>query len=266
MSQPQSKRQKTDAQYELLYHPTIPGRGEFIRLAFQATGTQYSDVANEDHSKYKLVQDTCSPESTGDKDGNPPPFAPPALRVHGAGKDGKSLLLSQTPNILLYLGPKLGLAGSADYEIYHVNQLALTALDLANETHDTHHPIAVMKYYEDQKDAAMTRAADFRENRIPKFFSYFERNLKSNEGSGQGKYLVGSKLTYADTTLWQVLDGLFFAYPKEMQARAKEYPLLFDTFYPSLKAEKWLKEYLDSGKRLQFSNGLFRNYPELDRQ
>lgn len=112
----------------------------------------------------------------------------------------------------------------------------------------------------------MTRAADFRENRIPKFFSYFERNLKSNEGSGQGKYLVGSKLTYADTTLWQVLDGLFFAYPKEMQARDKEYPVLFDTFYPSLKAEKWLKEYLDSGKRLQFSNGLFRNYPELDRQ
>ncbi|KAF2226069.1 glutathione S-transferase protein-like protein [Elsinoe ampelina] len=266
MSEPEAKRQKTAPEYELLYHPGIPGRGEYIRLALEAAGIPYSDIANEDKSNYKVVQAICISDSTGDEDGNPPPFAPPALKIPGAGKDGKALIISQTPNILLYLGRKLGLAGTADHEQYYVNQLTLTALDLSNETHDVHHPIAVSKYYEDQKQAALTRAADFRNNRLPKFFSHFEKTLKWNQAEGNGKYLVGSKLSYADTTLWQVLDGLMFAFPKEVKARSKDYPLLFDTFYPGLKSEKWLQEYLDSERRLAYSNGIFRDYPELDRR
>ena len=140
-------------QYELLYHPGIPGRGEFIRLAFQAAGVSYTDPANDDPPNksgangYGIVQSAISQQSTGE-DGNPPAFSPPALRVPGAGKGGKPLLIHQTPNILLYLGPKLGLVGSEEQDLYYVNQLTLTALDLNNETHDTHHPVAVMKYYE----------------------------------------------------------------------------------------------------------------------
>lgn len=154
MSAPEAKRQKTSSQYELLYHPGIPGRGEFVRLAFHAAGAGYTDPANdnppskEGANGYAIVQAACSQDSTGDDDGNPPAFSPPALRVHGAGKDGKSLLIHQTPNILLYLGPKLGLAGDGEAEGLWVNQITLTALDLNNEAHDTHHPVAVMKYYE----------------------------------------------------------------------------------------------------------------------
>jgi glutathione S-transferase len=59
---------------------------------------------------------------------------------------------------------------------------------------------------------------------------------------------------------------LFFAFPKELEAREKDYPLLFTTFNPGIKEEKGLKEYIASGRRLKFSNGLFRKYPELDRQ
>jgi glutathione S-transferase len=144
----------TETQYELLYHPGIPGRGEFIRLMFEAAGVNYADAARDNPpddsgpNGYGLVQAVMSPESTGDDDGNPPAFAPPALRVHGAGKNRKTLLIHQTPNILLYLGGPLKLAGSDEPDKYYVNQLALTALDLNNETHDTHHPVAVMKYYE----------------------------------------------------------------------------------------------------------------------
>ena len=101
---------------------------------------------------------------------------------------------------------------------------------------------------------------------MPKYFSYFERTLKGNESAGKGRYLVGSKLTYADTSLWQIIDGLKFAFPTEMAAREKEYPLLFDTFYPALKSEKWLKDYLASDRRKAYSMGVFRHYPELDRQ
>ena len=118
----------------------------------------------------------------------------------------------------------------------------------------------------EQKDAAIEKAKDLRQNRIPKFCSYFERCLKSNEPEGKGKYFVGAKLTYADTTVWQVLDGLQFSFPKEMEVRSSDYPLLFGSFYQSLKEEQWLKSYLSSGRRLPFSMGIYRHYPELDRE
>lgn len=259
-----TKRQKTHPAYTLLYHPSIPGRGEYVRLAFEAAGVPYSDAGNESSAGKKDVYSCVGPKSTG-SNGNPPQFAPPMLKVPGAGKDGKTLLISQTPNILLYLGPQLGLAGEDEIDKLYVNQLTLTALDLSNEAHDTHHPIAGMLYYEDQKPESLRKSEDFRESRVPKFFGYFERVLKGNK-AGNGKYLVGSKLTYADTTLWHVLDGLHYAFPKECEARRKEFPLLIDGFYESLKEEEGIKKYLESGRRKPFSMGLFRNYPELDRQ
>ena len=222
MSAPASKRQRTSPSYELLYHPGIPGRGEYIRLAFEAAGTPYTDVANDSRNGYSQVQKVMSLK-TGDSDGNPPIFAPPALRVPEEGKDGKTLLISQTPNILLYLGPKLGLVPEDEVGRLHVNQLTLTALDLSNEAHDVHHPVGVSLYYEDQKEEAIRKAQDVRENRLPKFLGHFEGVLKGNEEEGKGKYLVGEKLTYADTTLWQVVDGYvhaftpFYALPEKLK-------------------------------------------------
>lgn len=202
-----AKKQRTNPPYELLYHPTIPGRGEYIRLALEAAGVSYSDPANDKKAGYDVVLSACDGNGTGDEDGNPPVFCPPALRVHGDGKNGKTLLIHQTPNILLYLGPKIGMVPEDDQVAkLHINQLTLTALDLSNEAHDTHHPVGSGLYYEDQKGESLRKAKDFRENRIPKFLGFFERVLQGNK-DGKGKYLVGDQLTYADTTLWQVLDG-----------------------------------------------------------
>jgi len=256
-------------QYELLYHPGIPGRGEFIRLCFEATGVPFTDVAVEKKDGYSEVQAICMNSGLESSDGNPPVFSPPALRIPGAGKDGRALVISQTPNILIYLAGRLGLVPEDDEAgKYHAYQIALTALDLNNEIHDTHHPIAVMKYYEEQKDAALQKATDVRENRLPKFFSYFERVLKHNakNGGGQHKHLVGGKLTFADLVVWQVLDGVSFSFPKEIEARKEEFPQLFGTFYGSVKNEDRVKEYLGSERRLPYSEGVFRYHPELDRQ
>jgi len=261
---------KNHPQYELLYHPGIPGRGEFIRLCFEATGVSYTDLAVEKKDGYDTVKEICmNPSSLESADGNPPVFSPPALRIPGAGQNGKPLIISQTPNILIYLGGPLGLVPEDDEAgKHHVYQLALTALDLNNEVHDTHHPLAVMKYYEEQKEAALEKAKDFRENRLPKFFSYFERNLKFNEsnGGGKGRFLVGDRLTFADLVVWQVLDGCLFAFPKEMEVRKGEFPGLFGNFYKSVRQEGGLKEYLESERRMPYSEGIFRHYPELDRQ
>lgn len=200
-----TKKQRTLPQYELLYHPGIPGRGEYVRLTLEAAGVSYKDSAYDKTSMHYMKP--CQPDFMADENGNPPAFAPPSLLVPGAGKDGKSLLIHQTSNILLYLGAHIGTAPDDEFDRLYVNQMTLTALDLSNEVHDTHHPIASAKYYEEQKEAALQKSADVREFRIPKYFSYFERILKANNKLGQGKYLVGDKLTYADTTLWQVVDG-----------------------------------------------------------
>lgn len=165
-----------------------------------------------------------------------------------------------------YLGDKLGLAGDDEVEKAWIVSHTLTALDLNNEAHDTHHPISVSDYYEGQKEESLKKAKSFREERIPKFFGFFERVLKANNEQGNGKYLVGAKLSYADTTLWHVLNGLLFAFPKELDARKKEYPTLFESFYPSVQEQTGLKEYLASDRRKPYSMGIFRHYPELDRQ
>ena len=178
-------------------------------------------------------------------------------------------MISQTPNILAYLGEQTGMDGAREGEEankWYCAQLAMTALDLNNEVHDTHHPLAVMKYYEDQKDAAVEKATDVREHRFPKFFSYFQRVLQHNKEQGGGKYMVGNSISYADTTVWQVIDGCMFAFPKELEIRKEEFSDLLGTFYENVKEEKGIKEYLASERRLEYSMGIFRHYPELDRQ
>lgn len=260
-----NKKARTHPPYELLYWPGIPGRGEFVRLVFEAAGVSYKDPANEPEGPgAQVVASLTSPDNLG-KDGNPPVFAPPALKVPGEGKNGAPLLIYQTPAILSYLGDKLDLAGEDEVDKMTVLSHTLTALDLNNEAHDTHHPIAVAKYYEDQKDEALKKATDFRESRMPKFLGFFERVLKANEAQGQGKFLVGGKLTYADTTLWHVLSGLEFAFPNEVKATKKDYPLLFGSFYDNIVQTKGIKDYLESKRRLPFGMGVYRHYPELDR-
>ncbi|KAK3047871.1 hypothetical protein LTR09_010696 [Extremus antarcticus] len=252
--------------YELYYHPGIPGRLEHVRLLLEASGTPYTEIARDQKDGYSTVQKICMGKAPESVDGNPPMFAPPALRVtNGGSGNGKSLMISQTPNILAYLGEKTGMDGGEEMK-WWVQQVALTALDLNNEVHNSHHPVSIGAFYEQQREEALRNAKDVREMRFPKYFGYFERMLEWNKEARQGKYLVGKGLTYADTTVWQVLDGCFFAFPREMEVRRKEFPGMLGEFYEGVKSAKGLKEYLASERRLPYSMGIFRHYPELDRQ
>lgn len=258
MSTRESKRQKTsstsDAPYELIYWPGIPGRGEPIRLCFEETGTPYTDVANQTKEGVKAVTSLINPSNMGEGN-NPPVLAPPMLR-HG------DVLIHQLPNILLYLGPQLGLAPYWDDDangIYYINELALTALDgLSNEPHDVHHPIAVGAYYEDQKEEAKKKAKDYLENRLPKFLGYFERVLKSESSKG-GEWLYGGSLTYADLVLFHTIDGVTFAFPKAVEKleESGKYEGVFD-LVRRVGARENIQKYLESDRRLKFGMGIHR--------
>ncbi len=265
-SSPASKRARTTTSssspsppFELFYWPTIPGRGEPIRLCFEVTSTPYTDATNTTKDGMSTLKSLISqsPSSTA----NPPHFAPPILK-HG------DLTISQLPNILLYVGPRLGLVPPESEDptaIYHINQLALTALDgFCNEAHDTHHPIAVGAYYEDQKEAAKARSKDYLANRIPKFLTYFENALNSECSKG-GEYLYGGQLSYADLVLFQCLYGVSYAFPNAVEkARAGgKYEKVW-SLYERVKGREEIKEYLESDRRMPYGKGIWRHYDELD--
>src|SRR5207249_429800 len=123
--------------------------------------------------------------------------------------------------ILLYLAPRLGLVPNDEASRVLANQLELTVTDVVAEAHDTHHPIAVSRYYEDQRSEAKKRARAFVTERMPKYLGYFERVLERNE-SASGPFLVGSQHTYVDLSLFQVLSGLAYAFPKAMRRLARK--------------------------------------------
>lgn len=230
--------------YELFYWPTIQGRGEFVRLALEEAGADYVDVARERGGMERLMKLL--------KEGRHPSFAPPFLK---AGE----LMIGQTSNILLFLGQHHGLAPLDEANGLWTHQLQLTIADLVAEVHDSHHPVSSSQYYEDQKPEARRRSAGFVKERIPKFLGYFERVL------GKREWLAGERLTYADLSLFQVIEGLRYAFPRAMEAMAKDYPGLAG-LRDRVAARPRIAAYLESPRRLPFSEeGIFRHYPELDR-
>ncbi len=230
--------------YELFYWPGIQGRGEFIRLAFEEAGVAYEDTRGV-AAMMRLLE--------GKTRGGLRPFAPPILR---AGK----ILVAQTSLVLEFLGPRIGLVPKAEAGRLAVQQIQLTIADLVVEAHDVHHPIGGSLYYEDQKKESLRRAAPFRKERIPKYLAWLDAVLAANGG----KWLVGRSITYADTSAYQVLSGLAYAFPKAMRRMHAKHPRLVE-LRERVAARPNIRAYLASGRRIPFNReGIFRGYPELD--
>lgn len=233
--------------YQLYYWPTIQGRGEFVRLALEEAGAEYVDVARRKGGEKAML-------GAMEESGNPA-FAPPFLK---AGQ----LTIGQTANILLFLGARHGLAPRAEAGRLWAHQLQLTIADLVNEAHDTHHPISTALYFEDQKKEAKKRAAQFIDNRIPKFLGYFERVLR-DPGHRAG-FLVGARLSYVDLSMFQVIEGLRYAFPRAMQRIEPDYPAL-TALHDMVAQRPNIAAYLASKRRIAFNeDDIFRRYPELD--
>lgn len=256
-----------DAPYKIVYWPGLPGRAEHIRLAFEEAGVAYEDAAKHTDAVPQVLA-LISEASLGDSAGNLPPCAPPVL-VHG------DLTINQTPNILMYLGPRLGLAPSFTDQtdpngIFRVNQLTLTALDgLSNEVHDCHHPICTSLVYEDQRDEAVRSSKQFVKERLPKFVGYFEKVLKGqaakHSSSTEKVWLYGPQLTYADLVLFQCLNGTAHQFPRAVKLlRASgDYARVF-ALYDAVQQRPNIAAYLASERRLKYGNGIYRYYKELD--
>jgi glutathione S-transferase len=239
--------------YELHYWPSIQGRGEFVRLALEAAGARYIDVAREEGGM-RAMQRYLSGDSV-----QRPPFACPFL------VDGKRVI-GQTAAILQYLGPRLRLVGASEADRLWTHQIQLTIADFIVEVHDVHHPVGSSLYYEDQKKESLRRAHEFRTERLPKFMRWFEAILERNpkNRAGTQPHLVGGRLSYADLSLFQVVEGLQYAFPKAGRKVLKKAPRVF-ALHEGVRRHKRLAAYLASDRRIAFNTeGIFRHYPELD--
>jgi len=234
--------------YELYYWPDAQGRGEFIRLALEEAGADYVDVGRRGQrgvdAMLKLMNNARALR---------PPYAPPFLR---AGK----LVIAQTANILLYLGPRLGLAPREEAAALWLHQLQLTISDLVVEIHDTHHPVTTYLYYEEQRPAAKRRTADFWRYRIPKLLGYFERVLARSGGA----YVLGRRLSYVDLSLFQIIEGLRYAFPSRMKRFERKVPDLV-ALHDRVAQRPRIAAYLASDRRIPFSQwGIYRYFKEVD--
>ncbi len=235
--------------YELYYWPTIQGRGEFIRLALEEAGADYVDVARRAGKRgvpamMKLLNGKRLAR---------PPYAPPLLK---AGK----LIIAQTALILFYLGPRLKLVPRDEAGRLWAHQLQLTIADLVVEIHDTHHPVSGWLYFEEQRPAARRRTKDFWRYRVPKFLRYFERVLERNGGTCS----VGRRVSYVDLSLFQIVEGLRYAFPKRMKRFERKVPLLI-ALHDRVAKHPRIAAYLSSTRRIPFSQwGIYRYFKELD--
>ena len=233
--------------YLLYYWLSIQGCGEFVRLAFEAAGADYTDVARLPASRGGGV-----PAIMKLMEGEAPraPLAPPFVAT---GDE----VIAQTANILAWLGPRLKLVPADEAGRRWVHQPQLTVGDFIDEIHDTHHPIASHLYYEDQK-----REAAFIEYRLPKYLSYFERVLERNPAGS--RHLVGPALTYADLSMFQLIAGLRYAFPRTM-ARVEPTYARLAALHEAVARRPRIARYLASKRRIAFNQeGIFRHYAELD--
>jgi glutathione S-transferase len=246
-----SKRRET---FRLYYWPGIQGRGEFIRLALEEAGASYVDVARlpkKDGGGVAPMMALLGGEGTHLR-----PFAPPILTV------GK-LVVAQTANILHVIAPRLGLVPADEALRIAAHQYQLTVTDLVSEVHDAHHPISTALYYEDQKREAKLRAKNFVASRMPKFLGYFESVLAENNKS-KGRFAIGARLSYVDLSLFQVIEGLRYAFPKGLARIAADVPRLL-ALHDHVASRPRLVAYLSSKRRIPFNeDGVFRHYPALD--
>ncbi|MBA16778.1 MAG: glutathione S-transferase [Sphingomonas sp.] len=231
--------------YNLWYWPGIQGRGEFVRLPLEAAGIAYRDCARELGAD-ALIADMRKYDRRA-------PFAPPYLELDG-------MAIAQVAAILLFLGERHQLAPSNMKDRLWLHELQLTIADFVAEVHQVHHPVATGLYYEDQKDEALRCAEQFRDARMPKFLDWFEQAAQSNPG----EWLIDGTMSYADCSIFQVIEGLRYMFPRRMATLAPTIPGLIRIH--GLVAEMpGIRSYLASDRRLPFNtDGIFRRYPELD--
>eukprot|EP01095_Lingulamoeba_sp_RSL-Kostka_P014083 TRINITY_DN601_c1_g2_i1.p1 TRINITY_DN601_c1_g2~~TRINITY_DN601_c1_g2_i1.p1 ORF type:complete len:285 (-),score=72.19 TRINITY_DN601_c1_g2_i1:225-1079(-) len=214
---------KTNKEYKLFYWPQMLGRGEFIRLLFVETDTDFEEVSEDiEWDTFKVVYTAA----------NKPFFAMPAI-CHT--ENNEEFWLSQTSVILKYLATKLDdgrLLPEAEKDRFQAEMIMEGICDLVAEGHDTFHAIDRNASYDSQKEQVKPFVKYYQTVRLPRWIRFFGhillveyRKFHSNNDNDENNYyndvrelenqvyLVNNQLSYVDLALFHVFDGNRFQFP-----------------------------------------------------
>ena len=157
--------------YELYYWPGIQGRGEFVRLALEAAGAPYVDIARERGAGRGVKALMAMLE------GAAAPANPVRARLSCATAASSSRM---SPTFSTISAPSSALRRRTRRAASSPTGCSSRSPIFVAEVHDTHHPISTDLYFEDQRQEAKARAGAFLRHRVPKYLGYFERVLSDN--------------------------------------------------------------------------------------
>ncbi|KAJ1536472.1 hypothetical protein HK405_015213 [Cladochytrium tenue] len=254
----------------LFYWPSIQGRGEFVRLALEAAGVPYVDVARDagDRGPGLLLSTMQAVAAASPASATPRPFAPPFIEAIPAaagavGETGPLRYVSHVAVVLQHLATRLPGRLCPEQMMEQALQLQLTITDLVKEVHDCHHPVASALYFHDQRDEAIMHTREFLKTRPQKFLAYFEA-LAPAPGASAGPFVFGSSISYVDTSVFQVVEGLRYMFPKAAPKLLQATPRVLG-LCEAVRAHPGVAAYLLSSRRIPFNeDGIFRHYAELD--
>jgi glutathione S-transferase len=76
--------------------------------------------------------------------------------------------------------------------------------------------------------------------------------------------VLGRKFSYVDLSLFQLIEGLRYAFPKAMKPIERKLPGVV-ALHDRVAQRPRIRAYLGSKRRIGFNEmGIFRHYPELD--
>ena len=79
-----------------------------------------------------------------------------------------------------------------------------------------------------------------------------------------GPWLLGRKFSYADLSIFQLIEGLRYAFPSAMRGIERKLSGVVGV-HDRVAERKRIAAYLASERRIPFNDsGIFRRYPELD--
>ena len=91
---------------------------------------------------------------------------------------------------------------------------------------------------------------------------WFESIIQRNPAGP--RHLVGGRLSYADLSLFQLIEGLRYAFPNAAGRGLAHTPEIV-ALHGRIAALPRVAAYLRSERRIAFNEmGIFRRYPELD--
>lgn len=263
------------SEWTVLYHfasnggGKFKGRGELIRLMFEDKQVEYKYSGEDLYGPTGMMDCFRGSVDAVAKDENSAPipypvFFPPAIWHRPEG--GEEVIINQGAACMIYVADILGYAPSSVREKALANAITLNAMDCLARGRSSFHPVKDNMSYHEQKEEGDKSSLAWTKENMPIWLAHFEKVVKKHGASAP--VAGGSSVTYADFTLFHILDATIAQFNNEKYEMAwdkQDVPALKE-YYLWMKSRPNLQAFFESDRvsrksdhAVSLSLFLFRN-------